>query len=69
LDMFPMVKRRDLKTIDVEIHEVNEWWGYYNRLQYYKIYGTMMKMLVTKFLSNQPWKHCIGMKDVHKEIH
>jgi hypothetical protein len=24
LDMFPMVKRRDLKTIDVEIHEVNE---------------------------------------------
>jgi hypothetical protein len=28
----------------------------------------MMKMFITKFLSNQPQKQCIGMEDVHMEI-
>jgi hypothetical protein len=68
-NMFPMVERRYFKTIDVEMHAIIEWWGYSNRLQYYKIYGMVMKMLMTKFLSNQPWKHCIDVKDVDKEIH
>jgi hypothetical protein len=27
-----------------------------------------MKMFITKFLNNQPQKHCIGMEDVHMEM-
>jgi hypothetical protein len=28
----------------------------------------MMKMFITKFMSNQPQKQCIDIEDVHMEI-
>jgi hypothetical protein len=58
-------KSQDYKCRDVN----NEWWGYYNWLQYYNIYGTMMKMYLKMLMSNLQWKQWIGMGDVHKEIH
>ncbi len=30
----------------------NEWWGYFNCLQYYKIYGMAMKMFLKMLLNN-----------------
>ncbi len=47
----------------------NEWWGYFNHLHYYMIYGTLMKMFLTMLLSNLQQKKCTSTKDVHKEIH
>jgi hypothetical protein len=48
LDMFLMVERNDFKIVDVEMQAIIEWWGYYNCLQYYKIYGTVMKMFIVQ---------------------
>jgi len=50
--MYPMEERREFKIIDVEIEVVVDYWGSSNCLQDYKIYGTVMKMFITKFLSN-----------------
>jgi hypothetical protein len=50
--MYPMEERREFKIIDVEIEVVVDYWGSSNYLQDYKIYGTVMKMFITKFLSN-----------------
>jgi hypothetical protein len=68
LDMFPLVERKYFKIVDVEMQVVIEWWGYSNHLKYYKVYGTMMNMFITKFMNNQPQKQCINMEDVHMEI-
>jgi hypothetical protein len=66
--MFPLVERKYFKIVDVEMQVVIEWWGYSNHLKYYKVYGTMMNMFITKFMNNQPQKQCINMEDVHMEI-
>jgi hypothetical protein len=66
--MFPLVERKYFKIVDVEMQVVIEWRGYSNHLKYYKVYGTMMNMFITKFMNNQPQKQCINMEDVHMEI-
>jgi hypothetical protein len=68
LDMFPTMEREKINTIDVEMQAFIEWWGFSNCLQDYKIYRIVMKMFITKFLSNRPRKQCIGMEDVHMEM-
>jgi hypothetical protein len=56
------------KFEDYRCKAIIEWRGSSNCLQDYKIYGTVMKMFITKFLSNQPRKQCTSLKDVHMEM-
>jgi hypothetical protein len=61
---------RKRRSQDYRYRDVcSEWWGYSNRLQYYNIYGTMMKMYLKMLLSNLQQKQCTSIEDVHKEIH
>ncbi len=48
----PDGRRREFKTIDVKIEVVVDYWGPFDYLQDYKIYGMVMKMFITKFLSS-----------------
>jgi len=49
LHIFLMVEKRYFKITDVEMHAVIEWLRYSNHLQYYKIYGIVIKMFMTVF--------------------
>ncbi len=52
--MYPFVAKGKLKNVDVEFQAEVEYWASTNHLQDYKIYGTMIKMFMSKFLNNLP---------------
>jgi hypothetical protein len=60
LDDYPLVDRRELKSIDAEFQEKVGYWASYNHLQDYKIYGTLIKIFKAEFEHKQtkPPKNC-----------
>ncbi len=57
LEFYPLVERREMKSIDVQFQIEVGYWVSLNHLQDYKIYGTMIKMFCLKFL-NILWQPC-----------
>jgi hypothetical protein len=56
LDNYLSIDKRELKNIDAKFQEKIGYWAFYNHLQDYKIYGTMIKMFCLEFLNNL-WQH------------
>ncbi len=46
------VEKKKLKNVDVEFQTKVGYWASTNHLQDYKIYGTIIKMFKSEFLSN-----------------
>jgi hypothetical protein len=54
LDLYPSIKKRQLKSVDGEFQAKVGYWVSINHLQDYKIYGIMIKMFIPQFLSSLP---------------
>jgi hypothetical protein len=54
LDLYPFVQKRKLKNVDAEFQVKVEYYMSINHLQDYKIYVTLTKMFISKFLSSLP---------------
>jgi hypothetical protein len=52
LGFVPSIDRRELKNVDLEYQTKVGYWASFNHLQDYKIYGTVIKMFVPKFINN-----------------
>jgi hypothetical protein len=52
LDLYPYVETKEFETKDAEFQAKVGYKAYFNHLQDYKIYGTMIKMFFQKFLNN-----------------
>ncbi len=52
LDLYSHVEERKLKSVDVKFQVEVGYWAYIDRLQDYKIYGTLIKMFKPEFLSS-----------------
>jgi len=55
LDDYPLVDKRELKSINAKFQVEVGYWAFYNHLQDYNIYGTMIKMFYQEFL-NSLWQ-------------
>jgi hypothetical protein len=54
LDLYPIVKKKELKSVDAKFQIEVGYWASTNHLQDYKIYETRIKMLILEFLSSFP---------------
>jgi hypothetical protein len=52
LDLYPIVGKKEMKSIDVEYEIQIGYWATRNHLQDYKIYATMICMFDEDFLNN-----------------
>jgi hypothetical protein len=76
LDLYLSINKRKLKNVNIEYQTKVGYWASFNHLQDYKIYGTVIKIFLPKFLNglrqplkNNPWPTHPMNKNFRTQFH